>query len=243
MQNNRHTLSVIVPAYNEEVELPQTLSAIRTAAEQAGISYEIVLADDGSTDETAAIGRDFGANVIAINSRHIAAARNAGARAARGDILLFVDADTRISGENITQLQCALADDGCAGGGARLQFDRELPRWGRIFFRIFSAIYFGFGLGAGAFLFTTRENFEKIGGFDERYFAGEEIFFTLALRRLGRFRILQGPVITSGRKLHLYSRGKILRRSFFLILAGRRAVMSRRHLDVWYGGARERRVP
>src|SRR6476660_10128162 len=87
-------ISFIVPAYNEEAELPGTLRAIHSA----GIGYEceIVLVNDGSTDATAAIGEQFGARVISIERRQIAAARNAGAKAARGDVFIFVDADTRI---------------------------------------------------------------------------------------------------------------------------------------------------
>jgi len=66
-------ISFIVPAYNEEAELPGTLCAIRSAA--AGYEHEIVLVNDGSTDATGAIGEKFGARVISIERRQIAAAR------------------------------------------------------------------------------------------------------------------------------------------------------------------------
>jgi len=87
-------ISFIVPAYNEEAELPGTLHAIRSAA--VGYEHEIVLVNDGSTDATGAIGEEFGARVISIDRRQIAAARNAGAATARGNVFIFVDADTRI---------------------------------------------------------------------------------------------------------------------------------------------------
>src|SRR5438309_12112181 len=90
-------ISFIVPAYNEEAELPGTLHAIRSAA--AGYEYEIMLVNDGSTDATGAIGEEFGARVISIESRQIAAARNAGAAAARGNVFIFVVAATRIGTE------------------------------------------------------------------------------------------------------------------------------------------------
>src|SRR5947199_3274729 len=172
-------ISFIVPAYNEEAELPGTLRAIRSAA--TGYEHEIVLVNDGSTDATVPIGEEFGALLISIERRQIAAARNAGAAAARGNIFIFVDADTRIGPEHVRGAVEAL-ESGCAGGGARLATDREIPLWGRIFFRVFTTLYFGLNLGAGAFLFTTRENFLAVGGFDEIYFASEEIFFTIALR-------------------------------------------------------------
>jgi glycosyltransferase involved in cell wall biosynthesis len=232
-------ISFIVPAYNEEAELPGTLRAIRYAT--AGYEYEVVLVNDGSTDATGAIGEEFGARVISIERRQIAAARNAGAAAARGNIFIFVDADTRIGPEHVRGAVKAL-ESGCAGGGARLATDREIPRWGRIFFRVFTTLYFGLNLGAGAFLFTTRENFLAVGGFDEIYFASEEIFFTTALKRLGRFRLLREPAMTSGRKLRMYSGWKILTRSLSLIFGGPRGVMSRKKLDMWYGGEREKHI-
>ena len=133
-------ISFIVPAYNEEAELPGTLRAIRSAAD--GYDHEIVLVNDGSTDATGAIGEEFGARVISIERRQIAAARNAGAAAARGDVFIFVDADTRIGPEHVRGAVQAL-ERGCAGGGARLATDREIPLWGRIFFRVFTTLYFG----------------------------------------------------------------------------------------------------
>ena len=94
-------------------------------------------------------------------------------------------------------------------------------------------------LGAGAFLFTTRRNFEATGGFDEQYFAGEEVYFSLALRKLGRFKVLREPVVTSGRKLRMYSAKEILGTLFIMIFGGPRMVRSRARLNLWYDGKRE----
>ena len=232
-------ISFIVPAYNEEAELPETLRAIHSAA--FGQEYEIVLVNDGSTDTTVAIGEQFGARVISIERRQIAAARNAGARAARGDVFIFVDADTRIGPEHVRGATDAL-ENGFAGGGSRLAFDGEIPPWGKVMFHVFTTLYFGLKLGAGAFLFTTRENFFAAGGFDEIYFAGEEVFFTVALKRLGRFKLLREPAITSGRKLRMYSGWKVFGGLFSVVFGGPRGVMSRKKLDMWYGGEREKTI-
>ena len=233
------TISFIVPAYNEETELPGTLQNVHSAAGGVGCDYEIVLVDDGSTDATASIGEKLEARVISINCRQIAAARNAGARAATGDVFIFIDADTRITADHVSGVIGAL-DSGYVGGGSRLRVDDKIPRWGRILFATFTTVYFALQLGAGAFLFTTRANFFAVGGFDETYFAGEEILFTFALKKLGRFKILSEPATTSGRKLRLYSGGEISRHAFALLCGGRRAVMSRHKLAMWYGGERER---
>ena len=232
-------ISFIVPAYNEEAELPGTLRAIHSSA--IGYEYEIVLVNDGSTDATAIIGAQFGARVISIERRQIAASRNAGAKASRGDVLIFVDADTRIGPEHVRGAMDAL-ESGFAGGGCRLDFDGEIPPWGKVMFHVFSTLYFGLNLGAGAFLFTTRENFFAAGGFDEIYYAAEEVFFTVALKRLGRFKLLREAAITSGRKLRMYSGWKIFGGLFSVLFGGPRGVMSRKKLDLWYGGEREKPI-
>jgi glycosyltransferase involved in cell wall biosynthesis len=232
-------LSFIVPAFNEELELPAALEAIRVAAEAAKQPFEIIVVDDASTDTTAEIAKRAGARVLPVSYRHIAAVRNAGARAARGDILFFVDADTRILPAHVTGALATLKA-GAAGGGSRLKVDGPIPFWGRVYIGVFCAIYFGVNLGAGAFLFTTRQNFLAVGGFDEQFFAGEEVYFTLALKKLGRFQLLREPIATSGRKLRLYSGRTILARSLAIVLRGPQATRSRARLDIWYDGKRER---
>ncbi len=232
-------ISFIIPAYNEELELFATIDAIRAAASGAAQPWEVIMVDDASTDATPEIASRAGAKVIQINRRQIAAARNAGARAAQGEYLLFVDADTRINRLHVTQAIAAL-EAGYAGGSARVALDGLMPLWGRILLRAFCTLYFGLNLGAGAFLFTTRRNFETIGGFDEQYFVGEEVFFSLALKNLGRFKVLREPILTSGRKLRMYPAKQVLRDFLGVIVAGPRGARSRAKLRLWYDGKREK---
>jgi glycosyltransferase involved in cell wall biosynthesis len=231
-------LSFIVPAYNEEVELPGTIEAIRRAA--AGHDYEVLVVDDSSDDATAEVARAAGARLISIGRRQIAAARNAGAELASGDILFFVDADTRINSKHVSGAVDALAK-GYAGGSAQVTIGGAIPVWSRISLRIFCVIYFSLKLGAGAFLFTTRGNFGVVGGFDETLFIGEEVYFSAAIRKRGGFKILSEPVLTSGRKLRMYSSREILRNTLRVLLRGPRAARSREGLEIWYDGRREKR--
>jgi glycosyltransferase involved in cell wall biosynthesis len=232
-------ISFIVPAYNEEHELSDTLAAIHAAASDATQPYEIIVVDDASTDVTPDIASGAGAKVITINRRQIAASRNAGGRAAQGEYLFFIDADTRINRAHVSGGIAAL-EAGYAGGSARVAMDGFVPIWGRMLLRGFSLLYFGLNLGAGAFLFTTRRNFDVVGGFDEQYFAGEEVYFSLELKKQGGFKVLREPVVTSARKLRMYPAKHFLRKFFGVILRGPGGVRSRARLSLWYDGKREK---
>lgn len=231
-------LSFIVPAYNEEHELPAALAAIRVAAEASGEPYELLVVDDDSDDATAQLARAVGARVIPVHYRQIAAVRNAGARVAQGGIFFFVDADTRIKPGHVTAALQTLAR-GYSGGSARLALDRQVPFWARVFLRVFTTLYFGSNLGVGAFMFMRRESFAAVGGFDEQYFAGEEMYLTMALKKLGPFKILPEPITTSARKVRMHSGGHVLRQWAGIMFGGRKTLRGREKLGLWYDGKRE----
>jgi glycosyltransferase involved in cell wall biosynthesis len=90
-------ISFIIPAYNEELLLGRTLKALHNAARALGEPFEIVVADDASTDRTAVVARQHGARVVSVSYRQIAATRNAGIRAANGELFVFVDAEVTVA--------------------------------------------------------------------------------------------------------------------------------------------------
>ena len=231
-------LSFIVPAHNEECELPAALQALRRAAEASRQPHEIVVANDDSTDRTSEIARECGARVVDVQLRQIAAVRNAGACAARGDVFFFVDADTHITPTHVTAALEAL-EGGYVGGSARIALDAEVPFWARMFLRVFALFYFGANLGVGAFMFMRRESFEEVGGFDEQYFAGEEMYLTIELKKLGRFILLPEPITTSARKVRMHSGFHVFRQWIGMMLGGKGALRNRERLSLWYDGKRE----
>lgn len=91
------SISFIIPAYNEERLLGHTLRAIQHATRALDDQGEILVVEHASTDRTAAIAHEHGARVVAVKCRQIAATRNAGAREATGEMLVFVDADTIVT--------------------------------------------------------------------------------------------------------------------------------------------------
>ena len=226
-------LSVVVPAHNEERLIRDTLRAIDAAAQATGLPYEVIVVDDASTDRTAAIAASQGARIVGADVRHIGAARNAGARMARGEMLVFVDADTILPAA-VLKAAVAQVENGAVGGGASAIFDAATPRWAVTTIGLTTWFMRQMRWAAGCFLFVRRDAFERVGGFDERYFASEEIHLSRALKRAGPFVILREPVITSGRKASTHSAARALWLGIRMLRPG--ALKSRERLGFWYGG-------
>jgi len=231
------TLSFVVPAHDEEALIGGALESLRAAADAAGEPYEIIVVDDASTDRTAAIAAAAGARVVAVNLRQISAVRNAGARVATGDTLVFVDADTHASVEAVRGVVEARRA-GAVGGGARVRFDEPIPAWARRLMPLFMGSMVRLRWAAGCFIWAERTAFEAVGGFDESLFASEEIALSRALKRRGRFVILPAYVQSSGRKLRTYSGPEVLWLSLRLT-AWPWSLKRRSALPLWYGERRE----
>ena len=226
-------ISFIVPAYNEEKLLGATLRALQSEAKALNEAYELIVVDDASEDHTAAVARSAGARVVSVSHRQIAATRNSGAREAKGDMFIFVDADT-LANETVVKAAVKALREGAVGGGASVHFDGRLPLYAKLVLR--SSIWFSrvARLAGGCFLFCTREAFEAAGGFDERYFVAEELVLGKALKRQGNFIVLRESVTTSGRKLRDYPVSKLLRVLAGIVMGGSKSLMKRQGLDFWY---------
>jgi glycosyltransferase involved in cell wall biosynthesis len=230
-------ISFIVPAYNEERLLGRTLAAIDAAARSLGEPFEIVVADDASTDQTATIAEAAGARLVHVACRQIAGARNAGAKAASGEWLIFVDADTLVTPRVVSAAVAALRA-GAAGGGCCFRFEGRVPLYAKALVAVAMPLYRIIGLASGCFIFCTRAAFEAAGGFDETLFGAEEAVMSRALRRQGRFVVLREEVLTSGRKLRAYSMLEVLAFLTRMIFTGPWMLRRREGLDIWYGERR-----
>lgn len=229
-------IAFIVPAHDEAPLIGACLDAIRAAA--AGRAHEVVVVDDASTDGTADVARSRGARVLPVSHRHIAATRNAGARASRGDVLVFVDADTRIDRALLDDAMDALGA-GAAGGGCAVRFDAA--RWHeRAFTALLMRVFRATGIAPGCFLFCTRAAFDAAGGFDERLYAAEDVALSRALAKRGRFVILRRHATTSDRKLRTFGALPHWVLGLRLLLRGRRVLQSREHLGLWYAPRRHK---
>ena len=231
-------LSFIVPAHDEEAVIVPTLRAIRAAGDASGHPFEIIVADDASTDRTAELATSEGARVVRIQARHIARARNAGAAIASGETFVFVDADTLIDRAVVDATMRAVAA-GAVGGGASPRLDHASPAYGKVVMGISSLAGRVFRLASGCYLYCTRAAFARAGGFDERLYAGEELALSRAIALHGRFVMLREPVVTSGRKMRTHSFLELMGMLGRMALRGRRVLESRERLELWYGPRRK----
>jgi glycosyltransferase involved in cell wall biosynthesis len=229
-------ITFIIPAHNEELLIRRTISALHAAAEAMNEPYEIIVVDDASTDRTTAVAARCGARVLSVSCRQIAEARNAGAAQAQGDLLVFVDADTQVTGAVVSAAVRAMRS-GAVGGGSRARFDGSIPLYGHVLAWLWRSTIQRFGhFASGCFLFCTRHSFEATGGFDKTLYAAEDIALSRRLKRLGRFVILHEMVVTSGRNIRSHSSLEAL-----LIIAGFALcpVYFRTRHEPWYGRRRD----
>jgi glycosyltransferase involved in cell wall biosynthesis len=229
-----NSISFIIPAWNEEAFVGATLAALRVATTSLSVPSEIIVVDDGSTDRTAEIAEAQGARVVKVNHRRIAAARNAGAQVAHGDIFVFIDADTLVT-DVLLGAALDAVHRGAIGGGCPIRADGSVPIWaclgpflGNAFIRIFR-------VAPGCFLFCTRAAFQAVGGFDTTLFITEEITMSNGLKRHGRFVLLPHYVVTSARKLQSISFGNSLLITLYAILGGSRFFRSHKSKEMYYG--------
>lgn len=233
-------ISFVIPAHNEARLLGRTLDALHAAVQALAMPWEIVVVDDASTDDTAMIAAARGARVLQVQCRHIAATRNAGAQTATGEWLAFVDADTQVD-ESVVRAAIDALAAGAVGGGAAVRLSDDAPRRARLAAAFFVRVFRWLRIAPGCFLFCTRTAFDATGGFDERYYAGEDVAMSRALARQGRFVILREAVATSARKLHTFTAREHLALVLRFAWRRRSLLTSREHLDLWYGQRRDER--
>jgi len=180
-------ISLVVPAYNEAGFLPRLPDSVdaAAAAHRGGPSgVEVIVADNGSTDRTAAVAAARGCRVVPAAPRSIGATRNAGARAARGEVLAFVDADSRIHPGTFNEIERLLGSARAVGGATGVTMERWSPGIVATWLVLVPLVWItGFDTGV---VFCRRTDFEAVGGYDQRLRYGEDVAFLLALWRLGR---------------------------------------------------------
>lgn len=181
-------LSIIIPAYNEEKYLSVTLEHIVAALSLVGCTSEIIVVDNESTDKTAEIASKFGVRIVPESVHVISRVRNAGGRAAAGDILVFVDADTRVPQELFEKILEEASDETCYGGAASVEYDECKRWWVKYYLFGWKFWEFFFNTKQGAAQFCRRTAFEEVNGYDEKIFVGEDVEFYWRLTKFAQMK-------------------------------------------------------
>ena len=238
-------ISIVVPAFNEERLLGESLAQMKSAAGvfvRHGWEVELIVCDNNSTDRTAEIARAAGAPVVFEPVNQIARARNRGAAAATGDWLIFVDADSHPSAGLFEEVAEQIQSGRCLAGGATVRMDEK--HWVAEFFtRLWNCSSRMGRWLAGSFIFVEAAAFRELGGFSNELFAAEELDLSQRLKQLSRETgrgiviLHRHPLVTSARKMRLYTLWDHLK-LLAHVLFNRRALTRRESCTLWYDGRR-----
>jgi rSAM/selenodomain-associated transferase 2 len=188
-----YTISVLVPTLNEQEHLPATLASVQLMP-----GDELLVIDGGSSDATIAVARQYTPHVFC-SPLGRAQQMNYGARQARGDILLFLHADTLLPAEGLAAVRQVMQQPHVVGGAFRLAFTPSTPAlrlvaWGTNCRTRFARLPYG-----DQALFVRRSLFERLGGYADVPFM-EDVKLVQVLRQHGALAIVPAPVHTSGRR-------------------------------------------
>jgi glycosyltransferase involved in cell wall biosynthesis len=239
-------VSLIIPAFNEARLIGETLRQVNAAIvafSRRRWETELIVCDNNSTDRTAELARAAGATVVFEPINQIARARNSGAAAATGDWLIFVDADSHPSVELLDDVAEQMETGRCLAGGCTMKLAGHYPMVNLIA-RLCNGIMRAGSLMAGSFIFCEAGAFREVGGFSNELFVGEEIDLSQRLKRLAREKkkriviLHRHPLLTSARKMHLYTPREHLRFLVRAVLSRKRILRSREECHTWYDGRR-----
>ena len=207
----RPRFSLIIPARNEEAYLPRLLDSIdvaRNVYHGRPDQIEVIVADNVSTDRTAQIARQRGCRVVRVETRNIGAVRNGGIRASSGEIVTMVDADARIHAATFNVVDETLRTGRVIAGATGVTLERWSLGLG-VTYAWMAVLVWLIGIDTGL-VFCTREDFDTVGGYNEKRRFAEDVEFLWQLRRLGRprgqklTRATSAKAIASTRKFDLY---------------------------------------
>lgn len=209
MKNTK--FSVVIPAHNEEKYIGKCLRAVISASKYVKPDeVEIIVVANRCTDKTCAIAKHYGAKVLINDDKCIAAIRNTGVKAANGEIIVTVDADSLMTKYSLLEIKEKLESGKYIGGGTNPKFDRMSVGIA------FSALYVAFnlipvmvkngGFLSGAMFWFFKRDFDAINGFDESLISLEDMDFAVRLKKSGEQKGLKygtlkrSYVLTSSRK-------------------------------------------
>jgi glycosyltransferase involved in cell wall biosynthesis len=200
--------SILIPARNEESFLPKCLDSIRAATTSFPDQVETIVAVNRCTDRTEEIALRHGAKVVREDGRNLARIRNAAAKAATGEVIVTIDADSRMTANMLTEIDRLLRTGRFIGGGVTIRPER----WslGILVTVLLLAVLLLWRRVSGGLFWCLRKDFEAIGGFNENLVSLEDLDFAQRLKAHGmgqgkRFTtITKAHIVTSCRKWDMF---------------------------------------
>ncbi len=239
-------LSIVIPAFNEEQLIPDCLNSIQESIhviQKPGFTHEVIVVDNNSTDKTAELAMQAGAKVVFEPINQIGRARNTGAAAATGDWLLFVDADSLLNPGMVTDI-LQMIEGGKHVGCGSVMYMPNLPWWGNAAMQLWTVLSVTFRWASGALVVCRTDAFRDVGGFNQDMFAADEIDLSRLLKKWGRKRglkftiLTRHPLVTSPRKVQLYTGREIASQILHVLLSPHRVLKDKKKLPIWYDGRR-----
>ena len=190
--------SILIPARNEETYLPRCLDSIKVAATPFLDQVEIIVALNRCTDRTEEIALGHGAKVVHEDGRNLARIRNAAAKAATGEIIVTIDADSQMTDNMLVEIDRLLRTGRFIGGGVTIRPER----WslGILVTVLLLAVLLLWRRVSGGLFWCLRKDFEAIGGFNENLVSLEDLDFAKRLKAYGKS---QGKRFTTIKKAHI----------------------------------------
>lgn len=230
-------ISIIIPARDEEKYLPKCLAALQESAKLIPNPIEVIVVLNRCTDRTEEIAAAAGCRIVSDDTKNLAHIRNSGVRAAKGGIIVTVDADSRVSKNMLSEIVRALGSEKVVGGGVLI-----IPeRWSLgiiVSGLLLLPLVIWYRISGGLFFFRPAD-FEAISGFDESLSSVEDIDFAKRLKRHARSQgrrfvtLYRTSLVTSCRKFDRFGDWYFVLRPWLLIslLKGRNQAAADK---VWY---------
>jgi glycosyltransferase involved in cell wall biosynthesis len=234
------TLSVIIPAWNEEKYVGHAIASLKQAAavykRERGCTAEIIVVDNNSSDRTGDVARQHGVQVVAEPINNIGRARNTGVRAARGKYLAFCDADNQVTENLLVLIHDHLEDSTVAGGGTWIEPAQH--NFKIDFFYTLWGIYVRCSRVGVGMMHCRKADFETFGGFDETIYAAEDVQLAYDLKKFGKFNLIkQGWIITSTRKIDQTPLVDMITKLIGFGFGLQKKIRSKEYCEHWYDKA------
>ena len=223
------TISVVVPAYNEEKYIGECLLALKNQTYPKD-RYEVIVVDNNSTDNTAAIAKEFGVRIVGCQVQGVAAARVAGSEACDKDIIAQTDADSAPRADWLEKIANHFTKDhnliGCTGAAYLRGVN---PIFSKASFSIFNTFQrFNFLISKPTFsgfnFAVRRQSYKEVGGIDPNIVSAEDVDLSFRLKKAGKIEFFSDCVVyTSARRItnNPYKFFKHHVRNYFAMISGK----------------------